>query len=163
MDNQQELDWEDISEFFKEQHKDGIRLVKRKMFYAFQKYIKGTREAYKEYTKGMTKEQREDFDVECEEGDPEEYASICEEVADKLMDEYKVEIQQEEYDIHIWSYELDYFWISLDLTASDYTTDINFEPKIEDNYQIELNGNAMFIVNLINKRLLDFWNKTNKY
>jgi len=147
------MDWVDIQNYFEENRKDELILGKFKILHAFHDIIDGFVELRKELTEGMT-----EAEIKMMDGDCPQWGSMVDGMTGKVMNKYDCNIEYDEYAISI-SRITKYFYLDFDgyLVAEKP----QFK-EIEKDIKIELNDEAIFLVNLskhIHAQFKDFVDK----
>jgi hypothetical protein len=149
---EQMADEQGMLEFFSEKHKMDLELAKMRMFHGFHKYCEELQEAYKNKTKDMTPEEKKEYEIDLDGGeDDDEWQDICSSLISKVQNEYhnSFDIEHEDMDITVSEYT-SYFYIVLHATVYDSDKKLS-----ELEFEVELNDKAHFLIDLINKLILE--------
>lgn len=140
----------EMLEFFKSRHKSELTFAKLRVIHAYDAYDKGLVEVWDKRTKGMTKSEKEEFKELLSNGmEDGQLRVMSESLVKKVSDDYNVDIDQDEFFFEIVKY-IKYFRLAYrgegkkDLSRSD-----------DENFDIELTDEAYFLIDLINKLIID--------
>jgi len=147
----QMVDEQEMLEFFEKNHEAEVEMGKMKILHAYHSLIDGIDKVFKNCTKGMTKQQIKEWQEENEEGED----AVWEQSFDVMVSEieqkynYKIDIEVDDYFINI-TYHTKFFWIKYDITLSSK------KPKLSEmEFEIELDNEAHFLIDLCNKLILN--------
>lgn len=154
MDNklEQMADEQEMLEFFMEQHKMDLEMTKIKMFHGFHEYCKKLQNAYLIKTRGMSPEEKKEYEMDLESGEgDDEWDSICSTAISEVTTEYhnRFDIEHDDMDVIVTAYT-DFFYIRCNATVYDSDKKLS-----ELEFEVELNDKAHFLIDLCNKLILN--------
>ena len=153
METKQIYDIDEMLEFFKSTHKFELDHAKTYMVHAYNAYEKGLEEAWKKRTEGMTKEELKSFQMDIFGGGTDrtwELATL--DLLKGVQEKYNVFIHHDESYFTVEKF-MRYFHLS-------YSGAVRSDDKLSDeNFYIELDDEACFLIDLTSKMIIDAQNK----
>ena len=136
---------DEIFEWIKENKKHEIGLAKCRIIHAYHNYCKRLHEEWDKYTKGMSKLDKSILIEELQSGfNDNAWIEVCDDVMSEIAKNYDLTIEHEDLEVHINKMTSN-FVIDVRESIIDYD-----KKKMSNlNYEIELDGDAYFMVNLI--------------
>ena len=135
----------EIFEWIKENKRPEIEMAKCKIIHAYHHYCGDTEKAWKKHTKGLSKLDKNILIEEMQLGSGDErWNDMCEDIESKVENEYHLDIEHEDTDIHIIKFTKNFV---IDVYDSLYGWK---DKKMSDlEFEIELDGDAYFLVELL--------------
>ena len=136
---------DEILEWIKENRKHEIGMAQCKIIHAYHNYCKRLHEEWDKFTKGMSKLDKSILIEELQAGFNDNlWNETCDEVMSEIANHYGLSIEHEDLEVHINKMTSN-FVIDVRESIIDYD-----KKKMSNlNYEIELDGDAYFLVNLI--------------
>lgn len=146
-------DIDDMLEFFRNSHKFELEHAKTYMVHAYNAYEEGLQRAWDERTKGMSKEERKaSQDNILNGGNDKAWELVTFDLLKSIQDKYNVFIHHDETFFTVEKY-MKYFHMS-------YSGAVRSDNKLADeNFYIELDDDACFLIDLVDKMIVNAQNK----